>query len=41
MRQHGIPLTRANYLQYNYPGGVPKQIHPEDEADFPEFARKA
>jgi len=36
MQKHGIPVTRANYLEIHYMGKPPNQISAEQEAEMPE-----
>ena len=36
MKEHGIPLTRENYLNEAYMGNPPEKLGPELEAELPE-----
>jgi hypothetical protein len=36
MKAAGAPLTRDEFLIWNYLGDVPETIDPEDECEFPE-----
>jgi hypothetical protein len=36
MLRHGIPVTRASYLELNFPEGVPDPLPAEEEAELPE-----
>jgi len=35
MRKYNIPVTRKNYLELNYPNGVPHELTVENELDMP------
>jgi hypothetical protein len=42
MKEHGILLTRENYLSVMYPEGVPSPLPVEIEADLPpQFQKRA
>jgi hypothetical protein len=36
MKKNGVPITRANYLDYAYLGNPPAQLSAEEEAELPE-----
>jgi len=40
MQRDGVALNRKNYLAYAFLGQTPAQIHPEVEAEFPDWARE-
>ena len=40
MKEHGIPLTRENYLNEAYMGEPPEELGPELEAELPEQFQK-
>src|SRR4051812_45586362 len=40
MKRDGIPVTRQNYLDMAYPGGVPKPWTAELEAELPLAVRR-
>lgn len=41
MKAAGAPLTRDEFLIWNYLGDVPETIDPEDECEFPEQFQRA
>ena len=41
MKEHGVPLTRENYLYIAYMGDVPEEIGGEIEASIPQEIRDA
>ncbi len=40
MKDHGIPITRENYLDLAYMGEAPEQLGAEQEADLPPSLQK-
>lgn len=40
MRAKGIPITRKNFLELNFPDGVPDPMPAELEQEFPEEVRR-
>jgi hypothetical protein len=40
LREHNLPLTRANYLYIAYMGNPPEELDPEVEASLPREVRK-
>ena len=41
MKRLGLPLTRASYLDFNYPDGVPNPLPAEIAASVPRWLRDA
>lgn len=41
MRRLGLPLTRASYLDFSYPDGVPSPLPAEIAASVPRWLRDA
>ena len=39
MKAHGLPLTRENYLDRNFPDGVPDPMPAELEMEIPRIFR--
>lgn len=39
MKRLGLPLTRASYLDFNYPDGVPEPLTAEVAASVPRWLR--